>query len=205
MASLLLAALTIFLTSDWRLSLTALLVEYLMTGLALTPYIQAEVVLVKILAGMLVVSILYISVRRTQSELVDKPPAWGIRVAWSGGPLGLPLRLLVSLLVLIAVLRFYDNLQTSFLSSNIILLTLWMVAMGMTGLVITSDPQRIAPALLTILLGFDLAYSKLESSLAIVGFLATLHMLTAFAFSYLIIAQALPSSDPEQSYSEVEQ
>lgn len=206
LVGLVLAAVVIFLTSDWRLSLTGLLVQYLLVGIAVTRFVQLEVALVKILVGVLAVSILYLSGRRIQ-EVQERGQAeaesasfLGVHLAWGGGPLGLPLRLLVVLLVSLATLRFFGEYYSLLpalgpepvaFPSDVAFVSFWLVLMGLVGLVLSGNPLRAAPALLTLLAAFDLIYAGLEPSLAIVGFLGSLILLVALGFSYLAIVQGL--------------
>lgn len=202
-AGLTLTALTIFLTSDWRLSLTALLVQYLLIGMALTSVVRLEVAIVKILVGVLAVAILYLTARRIQEgrepgELEQSKPRFlGMQVGWGAGPLGLPLRLLTVLLAALAVIRVFNSFSLPFIPADTAFVIIWMTAMGVIGLILSGDPLRVAPALLTILGGFDLVFSSLEPSLAIVGFWSALILLTALAFSYLATVQGLGIS-PDQ-------
>jgi hypothetical protein len=207
-AGLILTALTIFVTSDWRLSLTALLVQYVMVGLVLARFIQSEVALVNALVGVMAVPILYLTARRLQELMPSQEKAksqsrfLGLPVGWSAGPLGLPLRLLVVLLVALASLRLLASFRPPLVPPDIALLAFWMGSMGLVGLVLSSEPLRAAPALLTILAGFDLVYVALEPNLAIVGFYSALTLLAALALSYLAAVQGLgtgPSgSDQEE-------
>jgi hypothetical protein len=66
--------------------------------------------------------------------------------------------------------------------------------MGLVGLVLSGDPLRVTPALLTILAGFDLVYASLESSPAVIGFWGALTLLTVLAFAYLATVQALATA-----------
>ena len=97
-AGLLLTAAAIFLTSDWRLSLTALLVQYVLVGLTLTRFVQAELAIVKILVGVLAVSILYLSGRRFQDASASRENGadgrqfLGMQVACPEAGVGNPLR-----------------------------------------------------------------------------------------------------------------
>lgn len=206
MVGLILAAVIIFLTSDWRLSLTGLLVQYLLVGTAVTRFVQLEVALVKILVGVLAVSILYLSGRRIQQAQERQQPEapgatfLGVRLAWGGGPLGLPLRLLVVLLAFLAVVRFFGEYHSllpaigpelATFPPDIALVSLWLGLMGLVGLMLSGNPLRVAPALLTLLAAFDLLHAGLEPSLAVVGFLGSFTLLLALAFSYLAIVQGL--------------
>ncbi len=196
-AILLLAALTLFLTSDWRLELTALLVEYIALGLVLTRFVQPEIGVAKILTGVFVVAILYLTGRRIQDARapleIEKSEArfLGLQLGWGAGPLGLPLRLLVVLLVLLALIRLFADYSLALVPIDIAFVAIWLASMGVMGLVLGGDLMRVAPALFTILVGFDLVYSGLESNLAIAGLFAALQLFAALAFSYLATVQGL--------------
>ncbi len=205
-AGLLVAAATIFLTSDWRLSLTGLLVQYLLLGLTLTRFIQPELAIAKILAGGLAVSILYLTARHIQ-DVKGQPAAsregshlLGLPIGWGAGPLGLPLRLLVVFLVALTVLRLFSAYPGSPVPADIAFVALWLGGMGMAGLVLGYEPLRVAAAVLTFLAGFDLVYTILEHNLAVSGLLGALLLLTALAFSYLATVHGLGSHpvEPEE-------
>lgn len=194
---LLLTAIVIFLTSDWRLSLTALLVQYILIGIAISDAVRLEVAVVKILVGGLAVSILYLTARRVQETDQalpvgsEKARFLGLSVGWEAGPLGLPLRFLAALLAVLAVLRLFGSLHLPSTSTPIAFAATWLGAMGLTGLVVSSSPLRVAVALLTILGAFDLVYARLQPSLAVAGFWSVLILLGALAFAYLATVQAL--------------
>jgi hypothetical protein len=203
---LILTAAAIFLTSDWRLSLTALLVQYVLMGLTLTRFVKAEVAIVKILVGVLAVSILYLSARRiqdardSQEASTDGLQFLGLHLGWRTGPLGLPLRILALTMVALAAIHFFDDYRSllpvlaadsSMVPSDIAFVSMWLAAIGLIGLVLSGEPLRVAPAVLTILTAFDLVYAGLEPNLAIVGFLAALTLMAALAFSYLVTVEGL--------------
>ena len=205
MVGLVLTSVTIFLTSDWRLSLTGLLVQYVLVGITLTRFIQTELAVVKILVGVLVVPILYLSARQiqeveAQEDKESRTRLLGLQVGWGAGPLGLPLRLLALLLVTLAVIRFFDEYrmllpalpgENSTIPADVAFVTLWMGGIGLIGLVLGEKPLRVAPAIFTLLAAFDLVYSCLEPGLAVVGVLGALTLLSALAFSYLITISGL--------------
>ncbi len=199
---LILTAAIMFLAADWRLSLAALLVQYILVGMALSPSIQQEVVIVKILAGVLAVVILYLSARLIPQAPEPETAAEGTRhflrlhIDWAAGPLGLPLRFLAVLLVALGVFRLFQSYQPTLVPTNLAFAACWMGGMGLLGLVLSGDPLRVAPAALTILAGFDLAYAGLDQNLAVAGFFGALTLLAALAFSYLVL---MPAPGPEQA------
>lgn len=214
---LMLTGAIILLTSDWRLSLTALLVQYVLLGLILTRFVQAELALVRVLVGFLVVPILYLTARRVRNVRGGGVAGQGeirflgLSMSWGAGPLGLPLRLLTLLLAGLVFVRFlpdYGSLMAGLvvegpsLPPDLIMVSFWLVSMGIAGLVLSGDALRVAPALLTILVGFELVYAGLQTNLAVVGFSGALTLLTALAFSYLAAVQDLgraPAITPEEA------
>ena len=212
---LILTAAVIFLTSDWRLSLTALLVQYVLVGLTLTRFIKAEVAIVKILAGVLAVSILYLSARRIQGERegqesTDGLQFFGFHLGWRTGPLGLPLRILVLTMVALAAIHFFDAYRSllpvldsdgSTVPPDTAFVSMWLAVTGMMGLVLSGEPLRVAAAVLTILTAFDLVYAGLESRLSIIGFMAALTLMAALAFAYLVTVQGLRTSLAQEESS----
>ena len=203
---LLLTAAIIFLTSDRRLSLTGLLVQYVLVGLTLTRFIRAEVAIVKIVAGVMTVSIVYLSARRLQDESegvedsTDGLQFFGLHLGWRTGPLGLPLRVLVLIMVALAAIQFFDDYRAllpvldadgSVVPPDIAFVSMWLAAMGTVGLVLSGEPLRAATAVLTILTAFDLVYAMLEPRLSIVGFVAALSLMAALAFAYLVTVEDL--------------
>jgi len=203
---LILTAAAIFLTSDWRLSLTSLLVQYVLVGLTLTRFIQAELAIVKILVGVLIVSMLFLSARHVrddddaQETSRDGLQFLGVHVGWRAGPLGLPLRILTLIMVVVAAVHFFGDYRTllpvldggtAAVPADIAFVSMWLAAMGLMGLVISGDPVRVAPAVLTTLTAFELVYALLAPGLAVVGFVAALMLMAALALAYLIAVRGL--------------
>jgi hypothetical protein len=197
LAILVAAALTLFLTSDWRLSLTALLVEYLSLGLLLLRFVPLGIALAKIVTGAFVVAVLYLTARRMQDAQVpvqqesNEPRFLGLQVGWGAGPLGLPLRLMAVLLLLLGLLRLFSDYGVSLVSIDMAFAASLLAGMGMLGLLLSSDMLRVASSLLSVLLGFDLVYTRMNPNLATAGMLAVLYLLSALAFSYLASVQGL--------------
>ncbi len=176
----------------------------LFVGVALTSSVQGEVAVVKILAGVMAVFILYLTARRVQEEQEaaphepEKKRFLGLSLTWHAGPLGLPLRLLAVILLVLALVRLFGNYHFPLISAGTAFVAVWMGALGMLGLVVGSEPLRVAPAILTILAGFDLVYGALEQSLAVVGFWSALTILAALALSYLALVQGLTEEQAQQ-------
>lgn len=196
---LLLTSWIIFVAADWRVALSALLVQYILVGLALVGSVRVELVIVRILTGVLATAILSMSARHAPAggdgaEKEGGPYIFGMQVGWLAGPLGFPLRLMASLLVVLIVVRVFQTYELESVPMGPALIAFWMAGMGILGLVLGDHPLRAAPAVMTFLAGFDLVFAALESSLALVGFLSAFYLLAALGFSYLIAAQYLVGS-----------
>ncbi len=206
MIGLILTAVSILLTAEWRLSLTALLVQYVLVGLTLTRFVQAELAVVKILVGVLVVSILYLSARHTpdardsHESATDEVRSHRLHLEWWAGPLGLPLRILTVIMVALAGIHFFDDYRAllpvldggrGVVPADMAFISLWLAEAGLMGLILSSDPLRVAPALLTVLTAFDLVYVLVEPSVAVVGLVATVTLMSALAFAYLTTIRGL--------------
>ncbi len=209
---LLLMAALILVTSDWRLALSALLLQYIFLGLNLTRFIQPEAALVRILTGAVVVPILYLTARQVgdpqnvRTVEAGEGRFLGLPMSWGAGPLGLPLRVLAVFLAGLALIRFFPSYATLLplegasglaVPPDVAFVALWLMVMGVMGIVLSGEALRVGPAVLTVLCGFDLVYAGLEQNLAIAGFFGALTLLAALAFSYLAAVQGLaPSVSP---------
>jgi len=209
---LILVAPIIFLTADWRLSLSALLVQSILVGTILFRFVRPEVAVVKILVGVLAMLILYLTARRIhETRAAQTRPApggrlRGLQLGWGAGPLGLPLRFLAFLLAALALFRLYQSLRPTIIPGDVVIAACWLGGMGLLGLVLSGEPLRVAPAALTLLSAFDLAYAGLEQDLAVVGLFGALTLLAALAFSYLAAVEGLanepaPTPDDEEAGS----
>ena len=165
------------------------------------------------MTGVLAVSILYLSARRIrderegQEDSTDGLPFFGLHLGWRTGPLGLPLRILVLIMVVLAAIHFFDDYRSllpvldadgSVVLADVAFVSLWLAATGAIGLVVSGEPLRVAPAVLTILTAFDLVYAGVESRLSIVGFVAALTLMAALAFAYLVTVEALRMRKAQQ-------
>ncbi|MBN1659408.1 MAG: hypothetical protein JXA93_13470 [Anaerolineae bacterium] len=203
-AGLVLTAAVIFLTSNSRLALSLLGVQYVLAGLVLTRSIQPELAIVRIVVGVLVVPILYLTIHHVQPvrapRVEGEAPFHGLSMDWSAGPLGLPLRLLTILLLSLALIRFFPDYRLLFQSlgvdgaratPDVAFVAFWLIGVGAFGLILSGEVLRVAPIVLTILTGFDLLYAHWNSNLAVAGFWSAFTLLAALAFSYLAVVQGL--------------
>ncbi len=183
--------------TDWRASVLALAVQYLLTGLMLTRIIRPEIAAIKTLTGAMVCVVLYITARRA---------GWGrLPVADGEAPpsrlmlvliLGLPFRIMAALTGLALAYTAALQVQLANVPLEISFAVFTLGLMGIFGIALADEPFKGGLALLTAITGFDLFYSSIEQSLTIVGFLGLLNFGLAIAISYLTSAHA--STQPVQ-------
>jgi hypothetical protein len=64
-----------------------------------------------------------------------------------------------------------------------------LVAFGLIGMSLTTEPLKAGLGLLTFMTGFELFYSSLEQSVAMLVMLAASNLILALAISYLVQAR----------------
>ncbi|MGD8397981.1 MAG: hypothetical protein PVG11_03925, partial [Anaerolineae bacterium] len=173
-------------------------------GVLMARWVQLELAIVRILVGVLVVPILYLTARRIQAmrppQTDGKDTFFGLPVGWGAGPLGLPLRFLSVLLLALAVIRFFPDffallpgaeLADGGVPPDVAFVAFWLMGVGAVGLILGGEVLRLAASALTILISFDLLYAGWSDNLAVVGFWGAFTLLAALAFSYLAAVQGL--------------
>lgn len=190
--SLLIAGGVLVIVTDWRLSFVALVVQYLGAALLLTQIVLPQVALVKLLVGLLVVTLLTITGWQAGfgQGLVPAGDAYpprrrlGFEVRT-----GLPFRLLAVLMVSVAALYVAGqpelvlpglDQQPALNTASYVLLGLGLLNLGLT-----EEPMNAGMGLLTTLIGFEMFYAAVEPSLAVVALLAGVHFAIGLAISYL--------------------
>jgi len=190
--AILLAGSLLVVVSDWRPGIVALLVEYVATAVVLSQLVIFEVALVKLIAGLLVVTILVITGWQLNFGRPGVPGAapWQHRFET---PTALPFRLMAVVMVVVSALYIagQPNLvlpgldQAPAINSASYLL----MALGLLNLGLTEEPVGAGLGLLTFLLGFETFYAAVEPSLAVVALMAAVEVGIALAVSYLAALQ----------------
>ena len=203
LTALVVTASLLVILEDWRILNLLLGVEYLLVGLLLIVSqidgFPAELAIVKSLVGVMIVPVLYISARRarwgkTPDEIDDDAGAPRARFAWLRAP-GLALRLIVALLGAAITLSLAFRSPVQFITPptaarDITIATLALIGQGLLNLALNENPLKVGLGLLTILAGFELFYTPVEPTLAVVALLGFLNLLIALALSYLVAAWA---------------
>lgn len=186
--------------TDWRACVLALAAQYVLAGLLLTRVIRPEIAAIKTLIGAMICVVLYITARRAgwgklPLEEGEEPPS-RFQLALM---LGVPYRVMTALigLALAFSAAFKISLTNVPLEVSFGVFTLGL--MGVFAVALADEPFKGGLGLLTLMTGFELFYSSVEQSLAVVGFLGVVNFMIALAVSYLTTVHtvAAPVEDNE--------
>jgi len=196
---LVITASLIVVIRDWRFSLAALSVQYVLVGLLLTRLIQPQVAVIKVLIGALVCVVLYLTARLVdvgeRGSALEQEAAEDsrspLRAIRGGASLAdFAFRLLAALFVGLAVYSLSKRYPLPELPSNIGFACYWLASLGLLVLMLTEEPLKAGMGLLTLITGFELFYSVLERSLSVAGFLGIANFLIALVITYLAASRA---------------
>jgi hypothetical protein len=177
------------LVPDWRASLLVLLGQYLLAGLVLSRLVLPEVALIKVLIGALICPMLYLAAR--QAGRRQLPTA----VQSSVFPGGLAFRLLAVTLVALLSVALSRSYPLPVIPRDVGLGSYWLILNGAVILMLTEEPLKAGQGLLTAIIGFELLYSLLERSLALVWLWAVVNLLLTLAIAYLVVVRNADSTE----------
>jgi hypothetical protein len=177
------------LVPDWRASLLVLLGQYLLAGLVLSRLVLPEVALIKVLIGALICPMLYLAAR--QAGRRQLPTA----VQSSVFPGGLAFRLLAVTLVALLSVALSRSYPLPVIPRDVGLGSYWLILNGAVILMLTEEPLKAGQGLLTAIIGFELLYSLLERSLALVWLWAVVNLLLTLAIAYLVVVRNTDSTE----------
>lgn len=205
----LITAVFIIVLWDWRLSVLALAVQYFATGLLFTSLLDPRLAIVKVLVGWFVCLILYVTARQVNwgrlptdvlpTELRRVNQERRVRIGPYLLPTTTPFRFFLGCMMAIVVWTVAEqpNFQLPVLSDSLSHLNLAvyaLVLMGLLGLALTLEPLKVGMGVLMFLSGFELFYSALEQSVAILAALATMNLAVVLAIAYLTqVRYAVPA------------
>ncbi len=189
----------IVLFLDWRLSLLALIVQYLIASLLFFDLLNPQLAIIKLFVGMFVCLILYWSARQVNygRSSSSYPRTWSPRSATQLhlGSLSIPRTLaerIAAILVVLLVVGLMEWGFTVYLPGlpddlgYINLAILLLISFGMAGLITGRDPLPSGMGVLSFLTGFELYFAALDQSTRTLAALAALNLVVALIISYLI-------------------
>jgi hypothetical protein len=200
----LLTAVIIVITWDWRLALIALAGQYLVAGLLFVDILDPRLAIVKVLVGLFVCLILAITAGQvnwgrlpedvTSVEVAQLEPVRRVQLGPLRVPADVPLRLFLAAGMLLVVLIVagrpsYHLLAVDQSLDHLNLAVYALVAMGLLGLSLTTEPLQAGLGALMFLTGFELFYAVLAQSSTILAALAAVNLVIAVAIAYLTQAR----------------
>lgn len=150
-----------------------------LTSLALPPQVAA----VKLVAGLIASSILALTVAGS------RPPAES-----ASGVAGRAFRVIAAILIMAAAIGIGQTnwMRVPNIQPEAIMAAAIMMSMGLLQLGLFRSPLRVSIGLITLLSGFEIAYSVIEPALAILALLASVHIGLAIVVSYLSLVTGPP-------------
>ena len=204
-------AVIVIVAFDWRISIVALMVQYIFIGLLLTDLLNPQLAMVKLLAGLFVCLMLYFTGQQANWGKTAPTPSRGqavfskstqINIGSRIMSLTFPMRVGIVLLsgaVLLAISQlslFQLPLFTEdmgHLNTAVLLLTL----LGLLGIALSAaDPFQAGLGLLMFIAGFELYYSGIEQTSATLLMMVTLNFSVTLIISYLTQQHYLQSPMP---------
>ncbi len=183
-----LTSLVLLSSSNWRWSLAAVAVQYLMVFLLLAPDRPLSLALTKLVQGWMAGAVLGMALAGASGL-----PQTGRPVILSG----LIFRLLAAGMVILVVISSAPNLaeQIPGLGLYQAMAALTLIGLGLLHLGLTLQPFRVILGLLTVLCGFEILYTAVEISALVTGLLAGVTLGLALLGAYLLLNPSLGEAE----------
>jgi hypothetical protein len=194
-----LASLVLLITSDWRINILALSLQYVGVFFLVGISWPLGMAAVKLIAGWMsgaVLGMAVISIPGRNLRSRNEGPAADVlepqaEITTPGGylPASPIFRLLTAVLVGLAVLSLAPELARLAPGIEIEQATggLILIGMGLLQLGLTAQPLRTILGLLTVLSGFEILYAAVEDSTLVAGLLAAVNLGLALIGAYLLL------------------
>jgi hypothetical protein len=179
------AAIAILLVERQKLKVYLLAAQYWMVAWLVLTSLPPESAIAKLVAGWIAVFILYFGAGRAGSRSSTESSAVGF-------PRGRVFRIAAVLLVAIGTIgvSFDRWIPIDSISPETQQAAMLLVALGLLGIGLYSSPLHVGISLVTVVSGFEIIYSAVEPSLAIIALLALVHLGIALVISYFEIIWA---------------
>jgi hypothetical protein len=196
----LLTAVFIIIVWDWRLALIALAGQYLVAGLLFADIFDPRLAMVKVLVGLFNCLILTVTAGQvnwgrlptdvTLAEMSQLEPVRRVQLGRFRVPANVPLRLFLAAAMLVVVLVVAQRPSTQLVAVDeslayLNLAVYALVALGLLGLSLTTDPLQAGMGALMFLTGFELFYGVLDQSGTMLAALAAVNLVITVAIAYL--------------------
>ncbi|MFX0145681.1 MAG: hypothetical protein ACFE9C_16570 [Candidatus Hodarchaeota archaeon] len=171
----------LILLDNRRLLLATLAVQYVFVSWLVGLSLPLQVTAAKLVAGLIACSIIAVALAN---------------VGWSGQlmtpeaiPSGMIFRFIAICLVLLAAFGLGGDIWSALpkISTFASFGATFLIALGLLQLGFQEEPVKVGIGLLTIVSGFEVAYTTIEPSLAVMALLAAVHLGIAVVVSYLLL------------------
>jgi hypothetical protein len=193
-------AVIIVLAWEWRVAILALAAQYLLLGLLYVDVLDPRLAVTKVLVGLFVCLILAITAgqvnwgRLPVDVLPDEAEQIKAEQRLQIGPLAVPvsglLRLAAAAIMFLVVWVLMDQaVGLPLLADTTLyfeLAVVGLLAFGLLAIAISPEPLRMGLGVFMFMSGFELYFSALEQSAAMLAMLAALNLLLAVVISYLV-------------------
>jgi hypothetical protein len=167
---------TIFVATEWRLTLLALLAQYLTAGLLLGHAGLLTAAGAEIITGATACGIIYLAARSS----VGGNLATRFTIAeWL-------LRFITVALIAVGVFGVVQRSQLAQVPMASLTGAFWLIAIGLLTIGLNHRPMRIGLGLLTFQTGFALLYAHLDTGLVVIGLLGCVNLVLALVISVLV-------------------
>jgi len=190
-ALILVTATVMLISTDWRVSLGALALQYLALLWLVTRHLPFAMGSAKLITGWMVVAILGMTrLGLTNTENEDE----------SFFPRGQIFRIALIGIVALVTAGAAPSIETEIpgLGLPVIAGGLLLIGGGIVHLGITTNVLRIILGLLTMLAGFEILYAAIESAILVTGLLAVVNLGLGIVGSYLLVAGSTPLESEEE-------
>ena len=170
----------LLIARDWRLSITFLAAQYLARFILLLPHLPLGMASVKVVTGWMCSAILGM----TRSGLRENDSEENL---WPRGRLFSLFAAGMVVLIVAGATPSINNIMAD-AGAAVTAGGLLLAGLGLLHLGITAQILRVTQGLLTVIAGFEIIYSSVETSALVVALLVVINLGLALVGSYLMIA-----------------
>jgi hypothetical protein len=169
---------------DWRISIAALSVQYLSVFMLVSLSWPPEISVVKVVAGWIAGTVLGLAILNSPDQYARRSPLTLSEIVFR-----------VMAVILAGLFAYTGGAKLIAIMSEISLQQaqggMVLISLGLLHLGLTNHPLKVIIGLLTVLSGFEILYSAVESSILVTGLLASVTLGLAVVGAYLLTAPTL--------------
>ncbi|NLX43110.1 MAG: hypothetical protein GXY79_06480 [Chloroflexi bacterium] len=174
----------LFALSDRRLLMVPVAVQYVLTSAIAEPYIGLPLMGIRLIVGLAIAVIIYITAARTERVLSHWRVTRPERNTAALSSMGAVFRVLAMALGALLAIGLWSSDPLPEAPSAVLLCALWLLGIGLSLVLSRTGPLQIGIGVLVAINGFQIVYLSLESSLLIVALTGLLDLLVALTVAY---------------------